>query len=292
MAGDIRTLGSRHPVRPTVRAVRAAARIVEPRQASRRPEELRLPDAGHGYDVFGAHPDWVRLAHGLASFWYDSWFRVLSFGHENLPQTGAAILAANHSGALPYDGAMIWMDVLRRTHPARLVRPIADHFVPQIPYVGPFLARTGTVGGSRGNAGYLLESGELLLVFPEGTEGLIKPVWRRYRLVTWRVGHVELAMRHRARVIPVAVVGAEEQMPQVGRLPFRLFGVPHVPVSPLPVPLPVRYRIYYGAPLDYRRADPARADDPAAVALETARVQSAVEALIARGLSERRGWFR
>ena len=47
-----------------------------------------------------------------------------------------AVLAANHSGAVPFDSAMIWADVVRHTDPPRVPRPVADHFVPMIPDIG------------------------------------------------------------------------------------------------------------------------------------------------------------
>ena len=48
-----------------------------------------------------------------------------------------------------------------------------------------------------------------------GVPGISKPFRQRYRLRPFRVGHAELAIRHGARVVPAAVVGAEEQLPLV-----------------------------------------------------------------------------
>jgi 1-acyl-sn-glycerol-3-phosphate acyltransferase len=202
------------------------------------------------------------------------------------------VLAGNHSGAIPTDAMMVWLDVLRHTTPPRVARSVADHFVPMIPMIGTFFARGGMVGGSRGNARALLEAGELLVIFPEGVPGISKHFRDRYTLQHWRVGHAELAMRHGAPVVPFAVVGAEEQMPQIGRIPLRLLGMPFVPITLTPVPLPVRYHILYGEPIpigrDYR---PEQADDPGAVREASGRVRAAVEALLAKGLAERPGIF-
>jgi 1-acyl-sn-glycerol-3-phosphate acyltransferase len=148
------------------------------------------------------------------------------------------------------------------------------------------------VGGSRGNARILLERGELLLIHPEGVPGIAKHFKDRYKLQDWRVGHVELAIRHRAPVVPVAVVGAEEQMPQIGRIPIEVFSMPFIPVTASPFPLPVRYRIYYGEPIPFQdRFTPDQADDPGVVREAAAEVKAAVQAMLDKGVAERPGIF-
>jgi len=272
---------------------RLFAERVLPAEEVERLKGLRYADAGHGYDAFGLHPDMVKLGEALLGPIYDKYFRVTSYGcAEAIPVTGPAVIASNHSGALPIDGAMIWLDVLRHTSPPRIARAVADHFVPMLPLIGTFFARGGMVGGSRGNARTLLEAGELLLIFPEGVPGISKAFKDRYRLQDWRVGHVELAIRHGAPVIPVGVVGSEEQMPQIGRIPIQFAGAPFIPVTLPPFPMPVHYHIHYGAPIrtdrDYR---PEHADDPAAVREAAARVKAAVQALLDKGVAERPGIF-
>jgi 1-acyl-sn-glycerol-3-phosphate acyltransferase len=253
---------------------------------------LAYADAGHGYDPFGLHPDVVAFGEAVVAPLYDKYFRVVSHGHEHIPASGPAVLAGNHSGAVPIDGVMVWLDVLRHSEPPRVARAVADHFVPMIPMIGTLFARGGMVGGSRGNARALLEKGELLMIFPEGVPGIAKHFRDRYRLQDWRVGHVELAIRHGAPVVPFGVVGAEEQMPQIGRIPISIAGMPFIPITLTPVPLPVRYHILYGEPIpvhrDYR---PEHADDPGAVREAAARVKAAVQALLDKGLSERTGIF-
>ena len=275
--------------------VTGMARRMLPPERLARLGDLRLQDAGHGYDAFGANRDWVGFGAGLMRFLYETWFRVTSHDARHVPASGPAILAANHSGTLPYDAAMIWTDVLEHTAPPRLVRPVMDHFVPLLPIVGTFFARAGGVGGSRANVRSLLEAGELLLIFPEGTVGIGKPFKARYQLQPFRVGHAELSIRHRAPVVPVAVVGAEEQMPQLARFErgAKLFGAPYLPVPATLLPLPVHYHIYYGAPLAlHERYRPEEADEPEVLKAAAAAVQAEVAKLVARGLEERQGVFR
>ena len=72
----------------------------------------------------------------------------------------------------------------------------------------------------------------------------------------------------------------------------KLVGVPILPIPAVPIPLPVRYHLYYGEPirldLDYR---PEQGDDPSVVREAANRVQAAVDALIQQGLAERNGVF-
>lgn len=272
----------------------ATVRTLLPRAERERLKGLAVQDAGHGYDLLGMHPDSVAFAKALARFPYERWFRVISHGAEHIPKTGAAVLACNHSGMLPIDGTMVVIDVLEHTDPPRLPRAIGDAFIPFLPWLGTAFSRAGMVSGSRGNFRYLLDSGELVLVFPEGVPGISKGFKKRYQLQEWRVGHVELAIRHRAPVIPVAVIGAEESWIQIAKLEgFHLFGAPFLPVPLTPFPLPVRFHIYYGEPLAlHERWTYDEALDPNVARAAADLVKGEVQALIERGLRQRKGWFR
>ncbi len=264
------------------------------RAVRRRLGQLTIADAGHGFDEFGLAKRGVGLAAALLRLPYERYFRVTSHGAEQIPATGPVILAANHGGMLPIDGAMLYFDVLTRTNPPRIPRAVADGFVPFFPIIGTLFARAGVVAGSRENVHRLLERGELLLVFPEGVGGIGKPSQARYELQAWSVGHAELAIRHRALVVPTSLVGPDEQWPELARLSgFHLFGAPYLPIPYLPFPLPVRYHIRYGAPLCLHEGlTPRDADDPAIVRAGAARVQDAVAALLAESLERRAGVFQ
>jgi 1-acyl-sn-glycerol-3-phosphate acyltransferase len=250
---------------------------------------VRFDDAGHGYDAFGFHPEALAAGMRLAAPLYDHYFRVQSDGVEGLPENGPCILAANHSGLLPIDAVMIVVDVARHTHSQRVPRAIGDLFIPLMPWIGTAMSRMGMVSGTAANVRRLLERGELLLIFPEGTGGIGKGFRKRYQLQTWRVGHAELAIRHRAPVVPVAVIGAEEAWPQVGRLDrIHPFGAPFLPIPLTPFPLPMRLGISYGRPLAlHERWSPDRADDPAVAQEAGAIVRGEVDALICAGRRRR-----
>ena len=240
-------------------------------------------DAGHGWDVFGLHPPTLARALALAAPIYEKWFRVTAHGIEHVPAIGPAIVAANHSGALPIDGAMLCVDIVRRT--GRIPRVVADRFVPLLPVIGTLFARLGVVVGTRANVRALLARGELVVIFPEGSAGIGKPFRDRYHLQGWRVGHAELAVRYRAPVVPVAVVGAEEAWPVVARLRrLHPFGAPFLPIPLVPLPLPVRIDLHYGAPIDLAAELPGvDPDDPDAIDRASRLVRHAVEDRIAAG---------
>ncbi len=245
------------------------------------------------YDRFGFSPVVAKSAFPLFHALCRAWFRVKSEGHEHLPAEGPAILAANHGGILPFDGAMGVVDVALHTDPPRLARAIVDRWAGSLPWVNVFYARVGQVVGTRENLADLLDDGQLVLIFPEGIAGIRKTVTQRYRLRTFHVGFVEHALRARAPIIPTAFVGNDDQAPilyDVKPLARRL-GLPVAPITPtFPwfgplglIPYPVPYRIVYGEPLRFHeRFGPDSADDARLVRYLANRVRQVVQQLVDR----------
>ena len=276
----------------TPRVARKLAKMILPAEVHELVSQIDLKDSGHGYDSFGMHRDYVALGLAIVYKLHSSYFRVTSYNIEHLPSTGNGVIAANHSGTIPTDAMMLWADVLLNAK--RVARPVADHFVPSLPYIGLLFARGGMVGGSRGNAQALLSSDELLMIFPEGVGGIGKHPSKAYELQRWHLGHAELAIRHSAPVYPVGIVGAEEQMPQLGQIDSlgKLLGLPYMPIPATPLPLPVRYHLHYGPPLRFdEEYTPDQADDPEVVREAAARVRDEVDRLIRQGLEMREGIF-
>ncbi len=212
-------------------------------------------------DDFGRDPIATARWEWVLDFLYSKWFRVEVTGMAHVPSEGRALLVANHAGSLPYDSAMV-MHAIRRDHPARRdVRPLVEDAVFHLPWLGPLMNRIGGVRACPENAERLLANDELVAVFPEGVKGMSK-LWRdRYRLQRFgRGGFIKLALRSRAPLIPVAVVGAEEAVPLLARVTWfaRNVGIPYVPVTPtFPwlgpaglLPLPSKWRIAFGEPID------------------------------------------
>jgi 1-acyl-sn-glycerol-3-phosphate acyltransferase len=154
----------------------------------------------------------------------------------------------------------------------------------------------GQVIGTRENVADLLDDGQLLQVFPEGMDGVRKPITQRYRLQNFRVGFVEQALRARAPIVPMAFVGTDDQSPilyDVKPLARRL-GLPVMPITPtFPwlgplglLPYPVSYKIVYGEPLRFHeRFGPQGAEDPRLVRYLANQARRAVQNLVDRNRS-------
>jgi 1-acyl-sn-glycerol-3-phosphate acyltransferase len=201
-------------------------------------------------DVYGGDAKLQAALAPLADFLYTRWFRVSVEGAEHIPR-GGALLVANHAGALPIDGPVL-NEVLRRTRPD-LPGPrwLVEDQVFYAPLLGTLLNRLGAVRASPENATRLLSEGRAVCVFPEGIQGIGKPFRERYRLKRFgRGGFVKLALRTGAPILPVAVVGGEESLPLLAKLPAGFLGMPYLPLTPLgPIPLPAKWSVRIGAPL-------------------------------------------
>lgn len=273
--------------------LRGLERLLDDEDRRRVAALARAACGEEAYDRFGLSVGSVRSAFPWFYALYRLWFRVRSEGHANLPAEGPAVLAGNHGGLLPFDGAMTVMDVLLHTDPPRLPRTIVERWAGSLPFVNVFFARVGQVVGTRENFADLLGQDQLVLVYPEGIAGIRKTIAHRYRLQSFHVGFVEEALRAGAPIVPVAVVGAEDQSPilfDVKPLARRL-GLPTLPITPtFPwlgpaglLPYPVPYRIVYGEPLDvHERFGPDAADDARLVRYLANQVRREVQRLVDR----------
>ena len=183
----------------------------------------------------------------FADLLYETYWRVSVDGAHHVP-SGPCIIVANHAGALPLDGPMLHL-VLRRERPDLIdSRWLLEDQIFHAPVVGALANRLGAVRASPENAHRLLDEGRPVLVFPEGFQALSKPANERYQLRRFgRGGYVKIAARQKVPVVPVAIVGGEEAMPLLAKVPAGVFGLPYVPIT-VP-PLPVQWRVKFGAPV-------------------------------------------
>jgi 1-acyl-sn-glycerol-3-phosphate acyltransferase len=202
----------------------------------------------------------------IVDFLYHLWFRCEIEGIENVPGDGGALIVSNHSGALPPDAMMI-AKAIKSEHPhPRPVHLTVEHFFKGYPGFSALLPKIGGVAAHPANVQRLLyDEQQLVLVFPEGRKGTEKLYKDRYRLRRFgRGGFVEAAMRGRAPIIPVAVVGAEESMPAFAQLkPLqRLTGLIYFPITPTWPHLGLLGMVgYLPAKFKIRFLPPVRTDD-------------------------------
>ncbi len=255
-------------------------------------------------DPFGMDREIIEIARPFLTFMYTTWWRVTATGLEHVPAQGRALLVANHSGVLPWDGAMIATAVANE-HPAqneRIVRSLHLHWFTTLPVIAPTLAALGQVPGIPENAIRLLEQDELVCVFPEGLKGVGKLFKDRYKLARFgRGGFVQAALRTQAPIIPVAVVGAEEIYPMLANAEgiAKLFGFPYFPLTPFfpwlgllgVIPLPTRWSITFCPPIATNEYEPAAADDPITVLALSEQVREIIQETINQKLAERTSVF-
>jgi len=139
-------------------------------------------------------------------------------------------------------------------------------------------------------------------VFPEGIKGNVKYYRQRYQLQRFgRGGFIRLCMHTGTPIIPVAVVGAEEIHPVIARADWlgRLIGFPVLPITPtLPllgplglVPLPSKWHIHFGKPINIGRYAPEAAEDHILVNRLTLKVREVIQEMIKDNLKKRRSPF-
>ena len=260
-----------------------------------RVKELAAHYAAVGGDPFGLDAETAKYAIMVSAFFHRVYFRTEVTGVENVPK-GRVLLIANHSGQVPIDGAIIGAALFFDADPPRLIRAMVEKWSQTLPFVSTFFRRVGQVVGVPENARRLLEMGERLLVFPEGTRGISKPFTRRYQLQEFGLGFMRLAIETKTPIVPVAVVGAEEQYVNFGNLRWaaRAFGMPVFPVIPqvfIPggqMPLPTKYRITFGEPMRFS-GDPD--DDDLVMGEKVWVVRQTIQSMINRGLKQRKSLF-
>ncbi len=253
-------------------------------------------------DEWGLDWEFLDAVRPLLTFLYKVYWRVETAGLENIPIEGRALLVANHSGQLPWDGMMVGTAVLTE-HPAqRLVRTLYAVLLARFPYVSTMLVRLGQTLATVENGTRLLEQDELVAVYPEGYKGVGKTFRDRYKLARFgRGGFVKMALNTQAPIIPVAVVGAEETYITLAKLPTlsKVTGIPYFPILlTFPwlgllgfVPLPTKWYIDFGEPIPMDTYGPDAANNVALVSQLSDQVRNTVQEMLHNRLAQRRSIF-
>lgn len=243
----------------------------------------------YGYDPWGFNADVTRRVLVVLALFYKYYFRVKTYGIENLPP-GRLLVIANHAGQIAIDAAMIGAATVLEADPPRPLRGMGEYWLPTLPFFNVFMARVGGVVGTPKNCVDLLEHGEAVIAFPEGVRGMNKPFSERYRLQEFGNGFMRLALQTNTPIVPVAVVGSEEQAPSLGNfMPLaHLLQMPAFPLVITPFPFPVRYHIYFGEPMEFRGN---WNDEDEVIVTKVEQVKTRIHDMIQRGLRQRRSVF-
>ncbi|GAA2157302.1 lysophospholipid acyltransferase family protein [Pedococcus bigeumensis] len=254
-------------------------------------------------DEFGFDEDFTRHFYlPVLRPLYRSWFRVEVRGIENIPAEGGGLVVANHSGTIAMDSLMTQVAV-HDEHPAhRHLRMLGADLVFQTPVVGQVARKSGSTLAANPDAERLLSSGELCGVWPEGFKGVGKPFSERYKLQRFgRGGFVSAALRTGVPIIPCSIVGAEEIYPIIGNMKTvaRLLGAPYAPITPTwpllgplgLIPLPSKWIIEFGSPVETADLGPNAADDPMLVFDLTDQVRETIQQTLYSLLMQRRSVF-
>jgi 1-acyl-sn-glycerol-3-phosphate acyltransferase len=254
-------------------------------------------------DDFGFDPELTdTVLSGLLRPLYSSWFRVETRGIENIPSEGGALVVANHSGTIAIDALMTQLAVLDEHSAHRHLRMLAADLVFELPFVGELARKSGATLACAEDVERLLGAGELVGVWPEGFKGTGKPFRDRYKLQRFgRGGFVSTALRSGVPIVPCSIVGAEEIYPMIGNLRTmaRVLGLPYLPVTPtFPwlgplglVPLPSKWIIEFGEPIETAGYGEGAADDPMLVLNLTDQVRETIQHTLYRLLGQRRSVF-
>jgi len=254
-------------------------------------------------DEWGLDWEFVEVMRPFFEFMYYKYWRIETSGFENIPDTGRGLLVSNHSGQLPWDGAMLSTAIYSEHPYQRLSRNLYATWFPTLPFFSTILERGGQVMATVENGTRLLEQDELVAVFPEGIKGVSKLFKDRYRLARFgRGGFVKMALNTQSPMIPISVVGAEETYISIYKSTSiaKLIGFPFFPISlrfPLFgflgfIPFPTKWYIDIGEPILTNEFSPDAANNLVLVSQLSDQVRNIVQEMINTRLAQRHSVFR
>ena len=274
-------------LRPWVVIRRLLSRTLDDPEVAERLERLPIEFNEFGIDRFGiSRRSLLRMYSAMAPL-YRSYLNVTAFGGEHVPARSRALIVGNHSGGIGADAMMVSLALLFN-EPPRLAHAMAEYFFNTKPYAGMWLNRVGHLTGLPENARALLEDERLVVVFPEGARGALKPYSKAYQLQSFGTGFMRLALRNLAPIVPFAFIGGEESFPILTRVEgiTKLLGTPPMPIAPQLVlwPLPVSCQVYFGEPLHFEGTG---AEPQSVIEGHVEVVREAIAGLIEQGLERR-----
>ncbi|HEY8544966.1 MAG TPA: HAD-IB family hydrolase, partial [Acidimicrobiales bacterium] len=197
------------------------------------------------------------------------WVRLQVEGMEHIPESGPAILVANHRSY--FDPLALGLAFARRGRPVRF---LGKKEVFDAPVVGPIARALGGIRVDRGSgsdeplaeAAAALAAGELVAILPQGTIPRGRAFFDPELHGRW--GAARLAALTKAPVIPLGLWGTEKVWPRSERVP-RVWNVLSAPTV----------LVRGGPPVELRHRSPGA---------DTKRIMAAITALLPPEARERR----
>jgi len=225
---------------------------------------------------------------------YHLWWRVAVVGLERLPARGGAIIVVNRAPTvIPYEPLVVAM-ALEGARQRGAVQPLLDARVLRTPGLGALLRAGGAARDAAEVMRRIVERSGWAVSGPETDALFGKTFGDRYRLARFGRSFARIAIATGTPVVPVAVIGSEEIHPVLGHLAAaaRWLGLPTVPVTPTLVPLPTKWRLHVGEPIDVaNRYAPTEATRPESTARLADQARERLQGLILEGLRRRRSIF-
>jgi 1-acyl-sn-glycerol-3-phosphate acyltransferase len=210
-------------------------------------------------DSFRKGPDHLFL-NALSRFIGDSLrdFTMLETeGLEHVPRAGRVMLVPNHSGLLGWDASVLQNEILRVKK--RIPRTMAHAFWDSQPFLKDLSRKMGLITTDFKLAVRTLKKNKLLVIFPEAEHGNFKPSNKMYQLADFNPGFVALALMTNTPIVPVAILGAEENYINIGTIDWFEDQIgAKIPIPLNLLPLPSRWKIKFLKPVTlgkYSRKD-------------------------------------
>jgi cytidylate kinase len=232
---------------------------------TRAPSAPRSPILERAMQLDNDLPIWMRMMALAARIGARAFANVRIQGLEHVPRKGAVILAINHISNADAFVTGSWITPALRT---RRIHWLGKKELFDWPVFGWLAARGGVHPVDRSTADIeayrlatrILEEGDVLLIFPEGTrspDGALQEA---------KDGLATLALRTNAAIVPIGINGSDRVWPKG---------------SKVPLPIPRRtITVRIGSP--FRAADvvPAGADRRAAKTIATTAIMGRIAALL------------
>lgn len=171
------------------------------------------------------------------------YFRIEIEGTENIPKSGAGLIASNHSGYSGMDAFLLCHHIYDESK--RTPRVLTHHLWFLTKATAIPANKLGFIEAKIENGVQTLKNNKLLLIFPEGENGNFKPTSERYHLQTFKTGLIRMALETGAPIIPSLVIGAEETHINLAKLKFTKYVRLILPLPLNIIPLPARWKLLF-----------------------------------------------